>query len=366
MLVIGAITLFIFLASLGPWDKFFGGAKLGTLIDIMLPSGILMMIGTAFVALRKGHTLARFYLTSWLFMFVGALMYFAHYTSLIPRNFLTSHGVMWGNLLEMLIVSWGLAYKVSILDREKKEAFILAQGKREYERLVRVLLHDIANPLNLIQHYTDMKASKPEMFEKREDKAWSKINFGVSKIREIITFHREQEMNISHNYRSIGLAEVSLQKVLEQCSQMFEEVLDKKNVKLVIETGRDFVVMAEKVSLVNEVLSNIISNAIKFSFEGERVRITSEDKGKFVHLKIRDYGRGMAPDNLMAFNENRGIQSRPGTQGETGTGYGLYLVKSYMELYNGQVIVESRQMDEANPSDTKIHGTTVTLVFKKA
>lgn len=362
MKVIGAFTLYIFLAALGPWEDFFGGAKLGTIIDILLPAGILTMIGTAFVALRKGHTLARFYLTSWLFMFIGALIYFGHYTSLIPRNFITSHGVMWGNLLEMLIVSWGLAYKVSILDREKEEAFIKAKGKQEYERLVRVLLHDIANPLNLIQYYADLNFRNPQLFREKEGKAWEKINLGISKIREIITFHRKQEMNLSKNFRSIDIEEVPLKKALEHCESVFEEVLDKKKITLLIDDCEGLKVFAERVSLTNEVFSNLVSNAIKFSYEGGQVTVNVEEKGKFVHVIIRDQGRGMEKENIKAFIDNKGIKSELGTQGEEGTGYGLYLVKSYMNLYGGQVLVESTPKD-THPTS---HGTSFTLIFKKA
>lgn len=352
---------FVFLASIGPWSPYFGGALLGVLIDILIPAGIITMLISGAIALKKGHVLARFYLLSWAFMFGGALVYFSNFAGLVPRNFFTTHAVMWGNLFEMLIVSLGLAYKISTLDREKKEAYIMAKGKKEYERLVRVLLHDIGNPISLIKYYTDLKGRDPEAFEVKKIKAWDKINFGLAKVEEIIKFHRQQELNLKRNFRKLDIEAVNLGDAFNEVKEMFEETLENKNLTLESDVDDSLIVKAEKVSLVNEVLNNIISNAIKFSFKGGLLTVQAYEELGRVFVKIEDKGQGISEQDLKALMDDTGIVSQVGTMGEQGTGYGLYLVKSYMDLYGGQVLVQSIPKEK----DPKNHGTLVTLVFYK-
>lgn len=356
-------TLFIFLAAIGPWDKFFGGAHLGTLIDIFIPLGVFLMIVGAFISYRKGNVMAKFYLVSWFFMFGGTFIYFAHYTKLLERNFLTSHSIMWGNVFEMIVVSLGLAYKIAILDREKKEALILARGKREYERLVRVLLHDIGNPLNLIKYYVSMKTKSPESFQKNEEKAWNKISLGTNKIKEIIEFHRDQEMNISKEASELKLEKISLEDIVEESKAIFEESLEFKQLSFEVEGSKPegSFVLAERISLINEVLNNILSNAIKFSFEGGTIKLEILSSGDTVTLKVTDQGVGMTSDRLRQFNEKGSLSSQKGTSGEEGTGFGLYLAKSYMELYGGSLRVESTHLT----SDRRNHGTSFHLNFNR-
>lgn len=163
-----AFILLALIAYLGPWNSFFGGAHLGQVIDSLLVVSVVGMIVGAIVSVRHGNTMAKFYIASWIFMFGGALVYILHFSGMIPRNAISVNGVLWGNLLQMIIVSLGMAYKISILDREKKHALILARGKNEYQRMVRVLLHDLANPITLVSYYVDLKRNRPDVFEKRQ------------------------------------------------------------------------------------------------------------------------------------------------------------------------------------------------------
>jgi signal transduction histidine kinase len=360
--VFGA-TLFIFIASLGPWGKHLGGAHLGTLVDICIPLGILLMIAGAVIAFNKGNVMAKFYLTSWFFMFGGTFLYFAHYAGILERNFLTSHAIMWGNVLEMIVVSLGLAYKIAILDREKKEALIMARGKREYERMVRVLLHDIGNPLNLIRYYLNLKTKSPEKFEKNEEKAWEKINLGAEKIKDIIAFHRDQEMNMAKDGHQLNLVEVNLKEVLEELKALFEESLEFKQLKFEITGEQESIpsIKAEKTSLINEVFNNIVSNAIKFSFEGGKIEIAVSTEGENIIARVIDQGKGITQERIRHFQEKGSLNSEKGTLGEEGTGFGLYLAKSYMELYGGSMSIESTSIQ----SDRRNHGSTFILSFKK-
>src|SRR5690606_31651961 len=105
---------------------------------------------------------------------------------------------------------------------------------------------------------------------------------------------------------------------------------------------------------------NIISNAIKFSPNGSHLNITVYPVSKnIVKLEFKDNGIGI-PDSILTglFNLKKKT-SRSGTNGESGTGFGMHIMKSFVEMYGGSVKVESKVSNDDVPS-----GTTVILTLK--
>ena len=82
----------------------------------------------------------------------------------------------------------------------------------------------------------------------------------------------------------------------------------------------------------------------------------------FVVVSVTDTGIGIPDTLLKTLFESNAKTSRLGTSGEKGTGFGLPICKSYMDLYGGKIEVTSKTADEF-PDD---HGTTFTLRLKRA
>lgn len=364
-----AFSLINVLAYIGPWEKLFGGAYLGYVIDGIAPLSIFAMLAGGIVSYRKGNVMAKFYLVSWGCLFAGALIYFGHYAGIFSRNMISSNGILIGNLLEMLGFSLGMAYKISILDQEKNEALIRARGKSEYQRMVRVLLHDLSNPVGLIQYYVGLKSSRPEEFEAKSAKAWDKIRFGLTKLTEIISFHREQEVQINKLTRTVSLSPILLREVFIEVELMFEERLEMKGLKLNFEGPMDIFVKAERVSFINEVMSNIISNAIKFSPPGGVITIvtnTAKENGKdIVYIHVRDEGKGFSPEQIKSFEKDHFLESTLGTKGEKGSGFGLSLIKGYMEVYEGEMNLLASGSVLEGDSQNLYHGAIIRLKFNR-
>ena len=100
---------------------------------------------------------------------------------------------------------------------------------------------------------------------------------------------------------------------------------------------------------LGEVALNLISNAIKYSPQGGRVRVSAwydDDDGRLV-MSVEDQGIGIAKeDQAQLFVTFQRIH-RPETQGVRGTGLGLYIVKGLLELMGGAVWVES-ELDQGS------------------
>jgi signal transduction histidine kinase len=91
---------------------------------------------------------------------------------------------------------------------------------------------------------------------------------------------------------------------------------------------------------VRQILANLISNAVGFSDAGATIRMGARREGHQMLLWVSDTGRGIDPDYQEKVFER--FQARPISGGHRGPGLGLSLVKSFVELHQGQVSLISR------------------------
>ena len=93
-------------------------------------------------------------------------------------------------------------------------------------------------------------------------------------------------------------------------------------------------------NMLKTILRNLISNAIKYTTQGEVTLKTEINASKCI-ISIRDEGIGIPKsqfDELFSLKESK---STPGTEGEKGTGLGLILCKEFVEINKGEIFVES-------------------------
>jgi signal transduction histidine kinase len=99
---------------------------------------------------------------------------------------------------------------------------------------------------------------------------------------------------------------------------------------------------------LNEIIINLIGNAIKFTTQGE-IKVTAETiPDEFVKISIQDSGKGIAPEDMKRlFHKFGRLNYSYQTVAESGgTGLGLYIVKLYIEHMGGQVGVSSRGLNQ--------------------
>lgn len=93
--------------------------------------------------------------------------------------------------------------------------------------------------------------------------------------------------------------------------------------------------------MINTVLRNLVSNAVKFSKHDGRINITAEDNGGYVHVSVADTGIGISPENLETIFDFEKKKVTKGTDGESSSGLGLLLCKDFVEENNGKIRVQS-------------------------
>jgi signal transduction histidine kinase len=95
--------------------------------------------------------------------------------------------------------------------------------------------------------------------------------------------------------------------------------------------------------MVTTVLRNLVSNAIKFSYEGGKIVVRTVGQENHLRVEVEDHGKGIPPSNQEKLFRVDESFSTHGTRQEKGTGLGLILCREFIEKHGGKIWVESEE-----------------------
>ena len=138
----------------------------------------------------------------------------------------------------------------------------------------------------------------------------------------------------------LRLDSVDVTAILEKVAEKLAPAIDHRDLTLSVEVAADATSFVADPVRVEQVLSNLLSNAIGFSQPGSNVRMGALKVGRTIQFFVSDTGRGIEPEFQKQVFER--FQSRPVPGGHRGPGLGLSIVKSFVELHEGQVSLLSK------------------------
>ncbi len=153
--------------------------------------------------------------------------------------------------------------------------------------------------------------------------------------RELLDLSR-----LEHGYRP-QIEAVTLRPVLQQVIAMLERDAEDRGVGLELQTRGELPPVAAERQGVEQIVYNLVHNAIKYTPQGGRVRLTAEPRPGAVAIVVEDTGPGIARDQTQRLFERfyRVDDSRSRAVG--GTGIGLSIVKHLCAAYGGSIVVDS-------------------------
>ncbi len=214
--------------------------------------------------------------------------------------------------------------------------------------------HELRTPLNAIIGFSEI--IKNEVFGPIGQKAyWEYANeiyeSGknlLKNINEILDVSR-----IEAGERHLNEGVVDLAKVMESCLHMMASKIEANKMTVKNDLGRLPKIIGEELA-IKQVIMNIISNAVKFTPEGGRITISSEqDTNGQLRISITDTGIGLDEAEIIKALSPFGQVDATHRRSGSGTGLGLTLVDSLMRLHGGKFELFSQ----------KGIGTTATLIF---
>jgi two-component system sensor histidine kinase/response regulator len=255
----------------------------------------------------------------------------------------------------VIVLYYTITYLRRNYDKEKRSAaekahaiemqnHLITQQNQELERinneknkLMSIIAHDLRSPLSNIQNYLELVADYDlEITDRRmvEGDLLKVTRRTLDMLSKLLIWSKAQMDGVN-----VKLCYIKLRDALFNTIELEKAIAFKKDISLVYELDWDIKIVADT-DMLQLVIRNLISNAIKFTTAGGLITFKAKQIGSECWLIIRDNGMGMSAEKL---SELFSLQALPtfGTDNEKGVGLGLLLCKEFTELQGGRIWVES-------------------------
>lgn len=213
----------------------------------------------------------------------------------------------------------------------------LAEDKDE---LLGILTHDLKNHLGGMQMSAQLLRDRADRLP--DDNSRRLVDNILHSTTQMLAFVKEFLANASAERRhQIKLQQVDLADAVTLALRQYRVAADRKRLTFSWTPPPTLVkALAEPVAL-NQVLENLISNAVKFSPHGRTITLTAQTDSDYAFISVADEGPGFTDEDLTKmFRRYARLSARP-TGGEPSTGLGLSIVKKLTEAMHGKLSVDA-------------------------
>ena len=208
------------------------------------------------------------------------------------------------------------------------------------DKMYSVIAHDLRSPmasirmvLNLVVQTVSPEAIGPEMYY-LIDKANKETEETHDLLDNLLKWTKSQTGRLKVAYQDFEVMDV-----VTGVYGIFTMIAETKNIALTMEENVTGLKVRADKDMLNTVVRNFLSNAIKFTPEGSAIEIIVDKKDDFAKISIRDHGVGIAPDRIEGLFHKG--ETTYGTNNEEGSGLGLQLCKNIAVKNSRDVMVES-------------------------
>lgn len=208
------------------------------------------------------------------------------------------------------------------------------------DKMYSVIAHDLRSPMASIRMVLNLFVStvSPDMIGQELydliDKANRESEETHSLLENLLKWTKSQTGRLNVVYQDFEINDVVLGVV-----DIFVIIAETKHIRLNCNLGTENLKVHADTDMLNTVIRNFLSNAIKFSNENSTIDITVARSGDFARISVRDHGVGISEDRIASLFSSG--KTTYGTKNEEGSGLGLQLCKDFAVKNGGDVEVES-------------------------
>lgn len=254
----------------------------------------------------------------------------------------------------VMIANHALIEKTAQLKEALKHEQEMRQMQNEFVALVS---HEFKTPLQIIDSTRELMARKIKshnIMDESIDKALDRIKSGIQRMNGLI----HSTLNLAK--MESGDGKIKVEKQIFDLRAFVHEIIEKnsnlaqnKQIKVLVKIDELPTQFNGDQKLLDHSITNIISNAVKYSRNGTVVKVMAKANDSKVALRVIDQGIGIPKDDLA--NIGQKFFRAKNTLSVAGTGIGIYLTKHFIEMHGGEVVIES-ELDV---------GTTVTVTLPR-
>lgn len=193
------------------------------------------------------------------------------------------------------------------------------------ERITNTIVHDLKNPLNLIEN-------------KNTDR---EVSMAVFKMQNLI-FNLLNVQKFEESRMAIEPEIFFLPDIIEDAFNQIKYILEEKNIRFIAEIPAGFSVFADK-ELIARVVINLIHNAVKYTENNGRINVKAYHKSNYIYIEISDTGIGISKTMLSNVFDKFVHTKKKKTSNQYSTGIGLEFCKMAVEAHQGIISVSSEE-----------------------
>jgi two-component system sensor histidine kinase VicK len=204
----------------------------------------------------------------------------------------------------------------------------LQRSDKMQKDFINIASHEMKTPTQAILGYSYLLQSHPE---KREEmiQAIQRNAIRLQKLTsDILDVTRIESQTLNLNKEQFNLTDLILSIIEDYTSRIEND--SNSNVKILYTRPKEDVIVEADKGRISQVISNLLSNALKFTKEGV-ISITSEKKDSQIIVSVKDTGTGIHPEIMPR------LFSKFATKSQSGTGLGLFISKSIIEAHGGKM-----------------------------
>lgn len=226
---------------------------------------------------------------------------------------------------------------IDITERKRTEEAIkkynreLEESNRMKELFTDIMHHDLLNPLNVAKGYVELFMEDETDFQKKS--CLEKVNRNLAKGMELID--NATKFSKLESMKYIEFENLDLKMVVEEAVENLTPLAVKAGMN--IENNIRSRMLARANKIIEDVFTNIISNAIKYASKGKRIVVEGTDEGNFWSIRIIDFGAGIKDIEKKSIFERFHREEKRGVKG---SGLGLTIAGKIVELNKGRIWVE--------------------------
>ena len=236
-----------------------------------------------------------------------------------------------------------LTKEVKKFASDKKLEIETLKVREEYRReFMGNVSHELKTPLFTVQGYIDTLIDGAVKNKELRTKYLERVQKGVERLVYIVEdldmISRLEMGELNLDYKKFDIV-----NLIQNVFDLLEMQADKKNIILMFDRKyRSSICVNADQEKIQQVLTNLIMNSIKYGKENGTTEITIEDlvKDKII-VRVRDNGEGIEKQNISRLFERFYRVDKSGSRDEGGSGLGLSIVKHIIERHNEKIYVES-------------------------
>jgi len=247
---------------------------------------------------------------------------------------------------ELINTNKELAYQNNEKEKRAIELIIAKEKAEESDRLKSAFLtnmsHEIRTPMNGILGFTELLREPNLTSDEQQDYIQT---IQISGTRMLNTINNIVDVSkIESGLTKVDIKETNINEKIEFTYKFFKPEIEIKGLQFLVKKGlpsKEAIIKTDN-EKVYGILTNLIRNAIKFTYEGS-IEFGYEKKGEYLEFFVKDTGVGVPQRQHQMIFERFRQGSESHNRGYEGSGLGLSIAKSYVEMLGGKIWVESEE-----------------------